>query len=92
MGTTEAALCARYDLVLHLVTAADGAEHAYTLSNNPARTESAEEARALDARLAALWSSHPRRDVIDNSTNFQGKLDRCRDALGRLIAAHAAAE
>ena len=34
-----------YDAVFHLVTAADGAEHAYTTANNAARTETAETAR-----------------------------------------------
>lgn len=90
LGASEAALTARYDLVLHLVTAADGAEAAYTLSNNPARTESAEQAKELDARVVALWCSHPRRRIIDNSTDFGGKMDRCRDALDRLLLFHAA--
>lgn len=45
----------RYDAVVHLVTAAKGAEKYYTLANNEARTETAEEARALDERTAACW-------------------------------------
>lgn len=35
----EAALMARYDCVLHMITAADGAEAHYTLENNATRTE-----------------------------------------------------
>ena len=35
-------LVRRYDLVLHLVTAANGAEKYYTLENNAARSESVE--------------------------------------------------
>jgi hypothetical protein len=38
-------------LVLHLVTAAYGAEKFYTTKNNAARTETAEEARALDKKI-----------------------------------------
>lgn len=34
----------RYDAVVHLVTAADGAENFYTLANNEVRTESIEQA------------------------------------------------
>lgn len=33
-------------------------------------------ARALDARVRAAWAAHPRRIVVDNSTNFDSKLDR----------------
>merc|ERR1712010_153949 len=36
---TEDYIDSRYDLVLHLVTAADGAEKFYTTANNAARTE-----------------------------------------------------
>ena len=41
---------ARYDAVLHLVTAADGAELHYTTENNQTRTESPDQARDMDAR------------------------------------------
>jgi len=38
----------RYDVVIHMVTAAKGAETFYDLDSNPARFESLEEARELD--------------------------------------------
>ncbi len=66
----------RYDAVLHLVTAADGAEEFYTLSNNEARTETAEEARKLDKLGISCWTGHPRFRVINNSTNFEGKMEK----------------
>jgi hypothetical protein len=37
--------------VIHLVTAAIGAEKYYTTENNAARTETKEEARALDIKV-----------------------------------------
>jgi hypothetical protein len=37
--------------VLHLVTAASGAEAFYTNANNTARRETADEARDLDSRI-----------------------------------------
>ena len=40
----------RYDAIVHLVTAADGADRFYTLANNSTRTESAEQAIAMDRR------------------------------------------
>ena len=66
----------RYDAVLHLVTAADGAEEFYTLANNTARTETAEQARNLDKRGISSWTGHPHLRVIDNSTNFEGKMEK----------------
>lgn len=49
----------RYDAVLHLVTAADGAEHAYSKGNNQARYESVEDARKIDKRIQVAWIGHP---------------------------------
>jgi len=42
----EDALMARYDCVLHLITAADGAEDSYTLENNATRTEGEQKTRS----------------------------------------------
>jgi CYTH domain-containing protein/predicted ATPase len=74
----------RYDAVLHLMTAAEGAEAFYTTANNAARTESPERARELDARLRHAWVGHPRLRVIDNSTDFAGKVRRVTDAVCRV--------
>jgi hypothetical protein len=66
----------RYDLVMHLVTAANGAESAYTLSNNKTRKETPEESRALDEKTKTAWDGHPNRKIIDNSTPFDEKIQR----------------
>ena len=76
MNTTKVALRDQYDAVFHLVTAAKGAEKYYTLANNQARTETVEEASALDDRLIAAWTGHPHFRVIDNSTGFEEKMQR----------------
>ncbi len=65
-----------YDAVFHLVTAAKGAEEFYTMDNNAARYETPEQARALDDRLLASWTGHPRLRVIDNATQFETKMRR----------------
>jgi len=65
-----------YDAVIHLVTAADGAKEFYTLANNAARTETAEQAVSIDRKLKEAWTGHPHLRVIDNSTNFENKLKR----------------
>jgi CYTH domain-containing protein/predicted ATPase len=76
LDTNEVAERDRYDAVIHMVTAANGALDAYTLANNAARTETPEQARALDDKLIAAWTGHPHLRVIDNSTSFEDKLRR----------------
>ena len=66
----------RYHAVMHLRTAALGAEKFYTLENNTARIETPEEARSLDQRTLEAWQRHQHPRVIDNSTDFEGKLRR----------------
>lgn len=76
LGTNRVELRDRYDAVFHLVTAAKGAEKYYTLANNQARTETVEQAAALDDKLIAAWTGHPHLRVIDNSTEFNDKMLR----------------
>ena len=76
LGTNEIELRDSYDAVFHLVTAAKGAKEFYTTANNSARTETVEEAAALDDKLISAWTGHPHLRVIDNSSNFEDKLKR----------------
>lgn len=85
LNTTEEALLSRYDAVFHLVTAAKGAEKFYTLANNNARYETIEEARALDDRLIDAWKNHPHHVVIDNSSDFEGKLNNLIDEISSFL-------
>lgn len=66
---------ARYDAVIHLVTAADGAEKFYN-NDNEARTETPEEARVYDGKTKYAYLGHPHQRIIDNSTDFKGKRKR----------------
>jgi predicted ATPase len=84
-GTTLAEIRDSYAAVMHLVTAADGAEAAYALTGNPARWDTAEEACRFDRQILRAWDGHPRRVVIDNSTDFIGKMDRLVQATLRVL-------
>jgi len=57
-----------------MVTAAIGAEEFYTLETNSARTETPEQSAALDKRLQDAWTGHPHMRIVDNSTDFEGKI------------------
>ena len=73
---SRAQALARYDAVFHLETAAKGALEAYTTSNNAARTETPEQAAALDDRLVAAWAGHPHFRIVTNSGGFDEKMER----------------
>lgn len=75
-GLKEKKIRNQYDAVFHLVTAADGAEEYYSLKNNKARSETPEQARELDKKTRDSWKKHKNLFVIDNSTNFNEKINR----------------
>jgi len=79
IGEENGSLLHRYSAVIHLVTAADGAVSFYGNATNSIRTETVEEAIALDRRSQECWEKHNRRSVIDNSTTFANKLKRASD-------------
>lgn len=72
-----------YDCVLHLITAADGAPEHYVwndpsksdVGNNAARSESPEEAIAKDRKTMKAWVGHPHLRIIDNSSDFDTKIN-----------------
>lgn len=64
----------RYDLVLHMVTAANGAPTAYNLSNR-ARQETPEQAIELDEKLREAWANHPNHFLVSNDVEtFESKM------------------
>eukprot|EP00088_Acartia_fossae_P010047 TRINITY_DN14932_c0_g1_i1.p1 TRINITY_DN14932_c0_g1~~TRINITY_DN14932_c0_g1_i1.p1 ORF type:complete len:429 (-),score=89.87 TRINITY_DN14932_c0_g1_i1:107-1393(-) len=71
----------RYDQVIHLVTAARGAEEHYTRSNNKTRSESIEQAATMDRKVGEAWVGHPYYDVIDNTTEFETKMRKLTTAV-----------
>jgi hypothetical protein len=66
----------RYNQVVHMVTAADGAEHYYTTLNNSTRLESIGQATSQDRMTRNAWVGHPYVDIIDNAdcTKFDDKI------------------
>ena len=90
-GFTDAQLRDRYDAVLHLVSAADGAEQFYTTANNAQRLEKADEeglkiARELDKKIVSAWKGHPHLRVINNHEDFNNKLNRVLKEISNVLA------
>ncbi len=75
-GLNEAKIRNRYDAVMHLTTAADGAQEHYTLNNNNARSEDLLQAKKLDEEILSLWVGTEHLRVIGNGGSFIDKLDR----------------
>jgi CYTH domain-containing protein/predicted ATPase len=99
-GITFSEAYNRYDAVLHLVTAADGAEKYYQwndpsksgVGNNAARSESPEEAINKDKKTLNAWIGHPHLRVFDNSTDFDGKVQRVIEEVFALLGEPAPTE
>ena len=97
VGTTLEEQLARYHAVIHLRT--PSADRGYN-HQNAVRTESAEEARALDERISQAWAGHPRRFIVDSDPDFLAKAARvltilrgelpecCRDHVVPQLAAY----
>ncbi len=75
----------RYEAVIHLRSAAIGAEKFYTLANNTARRETLEEARVLDERTLEAWIGHPHLRVIENRGSFEQKMKDVLAAACKLL-------
>ncbi len=77
----------RYDGVICLQSAANGAEQFYSKDSNSTRYESLEEARLLDGRTRDAWIGVPHLSVIENvpSESFMGKIGRSVAALARIL-------
>lgn len=82
----------RYEAVIHIVTAAEGAEAFYTTANNPARHATPEQARVIDAKLRDAWTGHPHLCVIDNRGGFDEKIRRVLSAICQIVGVPAPLE
>lgn len=77
----------RYDAVVHLVTAAQGAEEHFQTLNNEARYEGLEQARAVDRLLQKAWTGHPNFFIIENEgiKSFDAKVQRCYEQVCNVL-------
>jgi len=69
----------RYDAVLHMVTAADGASKFYAALTNEARYESVSEAINKDKKLREAYMGHKNWVMIDNTAkDFLAKINAAK--------------
>jgi len=76
----------RYLAVIHLVTAADGAEEHYLMWPHAHRPERPEDAVRLDRLLEGAWRDHPRYFRLDNAgRDWQAKSQAARAYLAQVV-------
>lgn len=88
LRTTLERELARYAAVIHLrsPTLANGYNRV-----NPVRIESAEEALAIDEKIAKVWSAHPHLYTIDSQVDFVRKLESALGVIRTQVPACCAA-
>ena len=76
----------RYDAVLHMVTAADGAEQFYASLSNEARYESTGEAIEKDKKLRQAYMSHAKYSMIRNTyKDFNSKINAAKTEVQKFL-------
>lgn len=90
LGWNREKILHRYDGIVHLVTAADGAAKYYTKDNNVARIENSKRAKMLDQICQNAYVGHEHLTIIHNrenrkSINFDKKIQRFIEAIFSLV-------
>jgi len=75
----------RYNHIVHMQSAAIGAEKFYTTEEHAARFEGLELARERDRRAMDAWRDHPYVDIIDNRADFDAKINKLIDLVVKRI-------
>merc|ERR1719495_2359191 len=75
----------RYNHIVHMQSAAIGAEKFYTTEDHTARFEGIELARERDNRAMEAWRDHPYVDIIDNRSDFDSKINRLIDVVVKRV-------
>ena len=76
----------RYDKIIHMVTAANGAKRFFGYENE-ARSETIEEAIDLDRKIQEVWFNNPRFVIVDNSDNtFNNKIGRVFNEISEVVS------
>jgi CYTH domain-containing protein/predicted ATPase len=83
LGTNRSDVTERYDAVIHLVTAAIGAESFYVTDEE--RHETLEQAAAIDLETQKAWRLHQHFSLVSNNKSFDAKILDALLALKRTI-------
>ena len=74
-----------YDAVIFLDSAAMSNDNIYSTSNNPARNETAKEARKINIRTQEVWNKHKLFTVIKSEADFENKISNLLSVIENLV-------
>ena len=74
-----------YDAVIFLDSAAMSNDNMYSTSNNPARNETAKEARKINIRTQEVWNKHKLFTVIKSEADFENKISNLLSVIENLV-------
>ncbi len=84
-GKQELSVLDDYDLAIVLATTADGADDFYTLDNNMARTENAQDALKQDLALRRMYCKHDNVKIVGNYATFDEKMQAIRGIVSNFL-------
>ncbi|MDO4612257.1 MAG: ATP-binding protein [Candidatus Saccharibacteria bacterium] len=86
INKTNSSINARYDGIIHLTTAAYGAVDHYRKENEAGFVrDPLTVARELDDKVFLAWKNHEKHFVVDNSTDFSGKIAKTISIIESLL-------
>lgn len=90
LGTSDEELLGRYDAIIHLKSAAHGAEKYYNTFTNAQRYETADEeglriARMLDDNELKAWTPHPYHTIIETNDDFDYKMQQVIETIENIL-------
>jgi predicted ATPase len=84
-GLTEYDILNSYDHVIYMYSAARGAQKYYSKETNKHRTESVQKAVHICQKTEKAWENHPNLYIVDNSTDFNTKIERVIDKISEIM-------
>jgi CYTH domain-containing protein/predicted ATPase len=82
---TNTEIASSYDLVVHLTTAAIGAPDFYTVDNNAARTETADQAIEMDQKTLQAWLGSQNLKIVGNAETFEEKMEKLLGLVSQVV-------
>ncbi len=74
-----------YDAVIFLDSAAMRNDMIYSTANNPARKETADEAKKINIRTQNIWNKHKLFTIIESESDFEEKISKLLSVIENLI-------
>lgn len=82
---SEKEVLARYDLVIHMVSASVHDVKFYNRTSNEYRMENIEEAKRLELRVKDVWKNHPNVVRVNIMPTFEEKIEKLKEVAQKFL-------